>query len=57
MHRVVWTPTSGGGRGFGGGGGRGGAATVLTGNFVAKLTASGQSYTQPFTVKAESRAR
>jgi photosystem II stability/assembly factor-like uncharacterized protein len=57
LHRVVWTPTSGGGRGFGGGGGRGGGTTMLTGNFVARLTAIGQSYTQSFIVKAESRTR
>jgi len=55
LHRVSWTPVTGGGR-FGGGGGRGGA-TVLTGTFTAKLTVNGQSYSQSFTVKPDPRIR
>jgi hypothetical protein len=63
MHRVVWNPSGGGpgGRGGGGRGGRsGGAPTAqpqLTGNFAAKLTVNGQSYTQTFTMKADPRVR
>jgi photosystem II stability/assembly factor-like uncharacterized protein len=56
MHRVVWLPVMGGGRG-GRGGGRGGGAPMLTGTFTAKLTVNGRSYTQTFTVKADPRAR
>jgi photosystem II stability/assembly factor-like uncharacterized protein len=58
MHRVVWQPVAGGGRGGrGGGGGRGAAAQMLTGTFTAKLTVSGQSYTQTFSVKPDPRTR
>ena len=49
MHRVVWAPVSGGGRGRGFG--RGGGA-ILTGTFTARLTAGGKSSTQTFAVKA-----
>jgi photosystem II stability/assembly factor-like uncharacterized protein len=49
MHRIVWTPVSGGGRGRGFG--RGGGA-VLTGTFTARLTAGGKSSTQTFSVKS-----
>ncbi|HVZ78681.1 MAG TPA: hypothetical protein VG818_11930, partial [Gemmatimonadaceae bacterium] len=52
LHRVVWVPMAGGGRGRGFG--RGGGAP-LTGAFTAKLTVNGQSYTQPFTVRADPR--
>jgi hypothetical protein len=52
MHRVVWLPVAGGGRGRGGG--RGGVA-LLTGQFMAKLNADGKSYTQPFTVHPDPR--
>jgi len=55
MHRVVWlpvAPAAGGGRGRGGG--RGGAP-LLNGTFTAKLTASGRSYTQTFTVRPDPR--
>ena len=52
MHRVVWHPVSGGGRG--GGPGRGSGAP-LTGVFTAKLTVNGRSYTQTFTVKPDPR--
>ena len=54
LHRVTWTPVTGGGR-FGGGG-RGGA-TVLTGTFTATLTVNGQSYSQSFTVRPDPLAR
>jgi photosystem II stability/assembly factor-like uncharacterized protein len=59
MHRVVWAPVApnpAGGRGRGGGG-RGGSGTPLTGTFTAKLTVSGQTYTQSFLVKPDPRAR
>jgi photosystem II stability/assembly factor-like uncharacterized protein len=50
MHRVVWTPVSGGGRGRGFG--RGGGGAILTGTFTARLTVGGKSSTQTFVVKA-----
>jgi photosystem II stability/assembly factor-like uncharacterized protein len=57
MHRVVWNPVApGGGRGRGGGGGRGGGAP-LTGTFTARLTANGQTLTQPFIVRMDPRLR
>ena len=52
MHRVVWNPVAGSGAP----GGRGGAATVLAGTFVAKLTVNGQTMTQAFMVKPDPRA-
>ena len=57
MHRVVWNPVAGGGRGRGGGGGRGGGANALTGTFTAKLTVNGQSYSQSFVVKPDPRSK
>ncbi len=62
MHRVIWdaaAATPGGGRGGrgGGGGGRGGGAPRLTGNFTAKLTVNGKSYTQTFAVRGDPRSR
>ena len=55
MHRIVWSPTGGGGRGFGG---RGGPPTGPTsGQFTAKLTVNGHEYTQTFTIKPDPRAR
>ena len=51
MHRVVWTPVAGGGRGRGFG--RGGGA-ILTGTFTARLTVGGKSTTQTFSVRAAS---
>jgi hypothetical protein len=48
MHRAMWTPVAGGGRGRGGG--RGGGAS-LSGTFTARLTAGGKTYTQQFTVR------
>jgi photosystem II stability/assembly factor-like uncharacterized protein len=56
MHRVVWNPVGAGG-GRGRGGGRGGGGARLTGTFSAKLTVNGKSYTQPFIVKPDPRAR
>ena len=50
MHRVVWTPVAGGGRGRGFG--RGGGEAILTGTFTARLTAGGQAYSQTFSVKS-----
>ncbi len=51
MHRITWdlrpTPT-GGSRG-------GGAAGPVTGTYTVRLTANGQTYTQPLTVKADPR--
>ncbi len=60
MHRVVFTPGGGSGRGGGGGGrggrgGGGGAPPQTTGNFTAKLTVAGKSYTQPFVIKPDPR--
>jgi hypothetical protein len=53
MHRVNWVP---GGGGRGGRGGRGGGPAVpTTGTFTAKLTASGRSYTQAFTIRPDPR--
>jgi photosystem II stability/assembly factor-like uncharacterized protein len=66
MHRWTWDlrptppqrPAGGGGGGGGGGGfGRGGASTVLPGTYTVKLTAGGQSYTQPLLVKMDPRAK
>jgi photosystem II stability/assembly factor-like uncharacterized protein len=63
MHRFVWDlrpePPAGRGRGGrgggGGGGGRGGPPPVPAGSYSVKLTAGGQSYTQPLIVKADPR--
>ena len=55
MHRIVWSPSSGGGRGFGG---RGAApAGPTSGQFTAKLTVNGQEYSQTFTIKPDPRNR
>jgi photosystem II stability/assembly factor-like uncharacterized protein len=55
MHRVTWSPSGGGGRGFGG---RGAAPSGPTsGQFTARLTVNGQEYTQTFTIKADPRSR
>ncbi len=55
MHRVTWSPSSGGGRGFGG---RGAApAGPTSGLFTARLTVNGQTYTQTFTIKPDPRNR
>jgi photosystem II stability/assembly factor-like uncharacterized protein len=67
MHRFVWDfrpdPTAGGGRGRGGrgggggGGGRGGPPPVAPGNYSVRLTANGQTFTQPLVVKPDPRDR
>jgi hypothetical protein len=52
IHRVAWEPIASvtpGGDGFRR------ATTRLTGQFTAKLTVNGKSYTQPFIVKADPR--
>jgi len=55
MHRVTWSPSPGGGRGFGG---RGAApAGPTSGQFTARLTVNGQTYTQTFTIKPDPRGR
>jgi hypothetical protein len=55
MHRVTWSPSGGGGRGFGG---RGAApAGPTSGQFTARLTVNGQEYTQTFTIKPDPRNR
>jgi photosystem II stability/assembly factor-like uncharacterized protein len=55
LHRVLWEPlvddTSARGDGQ-----QGRAPTRLTGNFTAKLTVNGRSYSQPFAVKSDPRA-
>jgi len=66
MHRYVWDfrpdPPPGGGRGRGGrggggggGGGRGGPPPVAPGNYSVRLTANGQTLTQPLVVKPDPR--
>ncbi len=68
LHRVVWNPAGGRGRGFGGGGfgggrgGRGGrgsgaaaAPAQTTGTFTAKLTVGGKTFSETFNVKADPR--
>ncbi|MGH7594457.1 MAG: hypothetical protein ACRELE_11500, partial [Gemmatimonadales bacterium] len=55
MHRVVWSPMTGG-RG-GRGGGAASAPPQLTGTFTAKLTVGGQSYTEAFAMKPDPRTR
>ncbi len=62
MHRWIWdlhypAPAGGRGRGAGGGGGfgGGGGTWALPGEYTVKLTANGQSYTQPLTVKMDPR--
>jgi len=59
MHRAVWNPL-GGRRRRGGAGGAGGgeqpAPIALPGEFTAKLSVNGQSYTQKFTVRPDPRA-
>jgi hypothetical protein len=59
MHRWIWdlreTPPAGG-RG-GGGGGFGRQQPMLTGAFTIRLTANGQTLTQPLTVKPDPRSK
>jgi photosystem II stability/assembly factor-like uncharacterized protein len=57
MHRAVWTPYTGGRRGFGGGG-RGGPqrpVVTLPGTFTARLTVNGKSMRQTFAVRPDPR--
>jgi photosystem II stability/assembly factor-like uncharacterized protein len=57
LHRVVWRPVQGGReRAPGGGGFRRGPVRLLTGTFTARLTVSGRTYTQTFTVRPDPRA-
>ncbi len=56
LHRAVWNPEAGRGRGLGGPGGRGGAGSAsvtLPGEFTARLTVGGEVYTQTFSVKPD----
>ena len=57
MHRVSWRPNTGRSPGFGSFGARGPQEPVVTlpGEFTAKLTVSGKSYTQTFTVRPDPR--
>src|SRR5207237_433752 len=66
LHRFVWDfrpdPPAGagrdrGGRGGGGGGGRGGAPAVAPGSYSVRLTAGGQTITQPLVLKPDPRDR
>ena len=68
MHRFVWDfhpdPPPGGGRGRGGrggggggGGGRGGPPPVAPGSYSVRLTAGGQTFTQPLVLKPDPRDR
>jgi hypothetical protein len=60
MHRWIWdlrpTPPPSGGRG-GGGGGFGRQQPMLTGSFSIRLTANGQTLTQPLAVKPDPRSK
>jgi photosystem II stability/assembly factor-like uncharacterized protein len=59
LHRAVWNPNAGRGRGFGGGfGGPPGPSrpqVTLPGEFTAKLTLNGETYMQMFTVRPDPR--
>jgi len=58
MHRLVWDlrAAGAGGRRGGGAGGRGGGPRgPLVGTFTVRLTANGQAYTQPLTVRPDPR--
>jgi photosystem II stability/assembly factor-like uncharacterized protein len=58
LHRVVWKPNTGRPRGFGDFGRRRGPeepVATLPGEFTAKLTVGGKSYTQGFTVRPDPR--
>jgi photosystem II stability/assembly factor-like uncharacterized protein len=67
MHRWIWdlrptpvvrAPGAGGGGGGGGGfGGRGAAPIVLPGVYTVRLSAAGQSFTQPLVVKMDPRTK
>jgi hypothetical protein len=53
MHRVVWTPYTGGRRGFGRGPQR--PVVTLPGRFTARLTVRGESQERTFTVNPDPR--
>ena len=58
LHRAVWRPNTGRAPDFEGGGGRRGPqepVVSLPGEFTAKLTVNGRSYTQTFTVRPDPR--
>jgi photosystem II stability/assembly factor-like uncharacterized protein len=61
LHRFVWdlryppVPQPGG-TGGGGGGRRGGGIWAMPANYTVRLTANGQTYTEPLTVKMDPRA-
>ena len=57
MHRVVWNPLRERPRGAPPVDEGGPQDTLYIGTFTAKLTINGKSYTQPFTVKPDPRAR
>jgi hypothetical protein len=54
MHRIVWSPVVVPPRPAGGGFGRG-EPIILAGQFTARMTVGGKSYTQSFTVKPDPR--
>ena len=49
LHRIVWNPA--------GGGQRGGGGTPVTGTFTVRMTANGQTFSQPLTIKPDPRTR
>jgi hypothetical protein len=55
MHRLVWNPVAPAPNGGGRAGGRGNQGMPLTGSFTARLTVSGKSYTQSFTIRPDPR--
>ncbi|HEX8724679.1 MAG TPA: hypothetical protein VF737_04715, partial [Gemmatimonadaceae bacterium] len=58
MHRVVFNPMGGFGRGFGGGRGRGrpsGPPQQMNGTFTARLTVNGKTYEQKFDMMPDPR--
>lgn len=62
MHRWIWDlretpPARPAGGGGGGGGGLGRQQPMLTGSFSVRLTANGQTLTQPLVVKPDPRTR
>jgi photosystem II stability/assembly factor-like uncharacterized protein len=58
LHRVAWRPNTGRPAGFGAFGGRGPQEPVVTlpGQFTARLTVNGKTYTQTFSVRADPRS-
>jgi len=61
MHRWIWdlreTPPARPAGGGGGGGGFGRQQPMLTGSFSVRLTANGQTLTQPLVVKPDPRTK